>query len=69
MSLLQVFGHRDVSVLNGGLQHWKGSQYPVETGVPHTPRSQTYSAQCNTALVRTLEQVSQSLESGAVQVG
>jgi 3-mercaptopyruvate sulfurtransferase SseA len=34
---LRAFGHDNVSVLNGGLQQWKASQFPLETGPSTTP--------------------------------
>ncbi len=65
---LQVFGHLNVSVLDGGLTYWKQSQYPVQTGPPQIPCPQPYTATHNPDLVKTMQQVLKYLNSGEAQV-
>ena len=64
-----MFGHANVSVLDGGLTHWKYCQYPLETGPPQVSCPQPYTATFNPELVRSMEQVLHYLNSGEAQVG
>ena len=63
-----MFGHGAVSVLDGGLGHWKAWQHPVETGIPQIPTPQHYVATYNPHLVKTLNQVQECLRAGSSQV-
>ena len=64
----QVFGHTDVSVLDGGLTYWKYCHHPMETGAPRSPCPQRYTASYNPQLVRDINQMKDYLSSGSAQV-
>lgn len=64
----QVFGHTNVSVLDGGLTYWKYCHHPVETGAPRSPCPQRYTASYHPLLVRDMVQVKDYLSSGSAQV-
>jgi thiosulfate/3-mercaptopyruvate sulfurtransferase len=64
----QVFGHRQVSVLNGGLDAWISIHAPVESG-PLTPPSRgEFKAKYNPKLVATWQDVLQVVNSGTAQI-
>lgn len=64
---LRVFGHRAVSVLDGGLRKWRAEGRPVETGEPAVEPA-AYSARRDPSMVRSLQEVAANLESRAEQV-
>src|SRR5579859_7765278 len=64
---LRVFGHRDVSVLDGGLRKWKAEGRPVDDLLP-TPRERHFTARLNTMLVRDKTQILANIENGREQV-
>ena len=49
----RVFGHREVAVLDGGMQKWRSEGRPVEPGVVRLPPGH-FSARLNRAAVRDL---------------
>lgn len=54
--MLRVFGHQDVSVLDGGLRKWQAEGRPVDD-LPPMPRERHFTARLNTMLVRDRDQV------------
>lgn len=64
---LRVFGHRAVSVLDGGLRKWLAEGRPVEAGEPAVEPA-AYSARRDQSMVRSLQEVAANLESRAEQV-
>ena len=68
MFTYQVFGHGDVSVVDGGLQRWKFRGYPVEHGPPAAISPQEYHASFNDRLIRTFEQMIENYNNKNEQV-
>lgn len=58
--MFRFFGHRSVSVLNGGMKNWLREGLPV-TDLQSTPERAEFKAQRNAAWVRTYEDVLQNL--------
>jgi thiosulfate/3-mercaptopyruvate sulfurtransferase len=65
--MFRVFGHKDVSVLNGGLPKWQAEGRPT-TGEAPSPAPATYTAAKNEALVRDIDQVLANVDSRTEQV-
>jgi thiosulfate/3-mercaptopyruvate sulfurtransferase len=64
----QVFGARNVSLLEGGFPAWKAEGRPVETG-PEKPRApRTFNPTFNPSVVADASAVQEALRSGAAQV-
>jgi thiosulfate/3-mercaptopyruvate sulfurtransferase len=64
----QVFGARNVSILEGGFPAWKSEGRPVETG-PEKPRApRTFNPTFNPAAVADASAVQEALQSGTAQV-
>ncbi len=63
----RAMGHARVAVLDGGLPKWRAEQRPVEQG-EHRPRPRTFRARVQPALVRTLQQMRDNIESAREQV-
>ncbi|MBA1157506.1 3-mercaptopyruvate sulfurtransferase [Microvirga mediterraneensis] len=64
----QVFGARDVSILEGGFPAWKAEGRPVETG-PEKPRApRTFIPSFDATAVANASAVQEALRSGALQV-
>lgn len=57
----RVFGHDRVRVLNGGLPLWMASGYPVKNQPDPLPDPVLYQARFRPELVRTAEQISNSI--------
>lgn len=66
--MFQVFGARNVSILEGGLPAWKAEGRPTETGPerPRTPR--TFNPSFVRTAVADVGKVQHALESGSAQV-
>jgi thiosulfate/3-mercaptopyruvate sulfurtransferase len=64
----QVFGARNVSILEGGFPAWKAEGRPIETGSgrPRAPR--TFKPSFNAAAVASASAVQEALRSGSSQV-
>jgi len=54
--MFRVFGHDNVSVLDGGLKKWQAEGRTVESGEPKFSTT-TFTAKLNASMVRSLEQV------------
>ncbi|MBF0304505.1 MAG: 3-mercaptopyruvate sulfurtransferase [Alphaproteobacteria bacterium] len=65
--MFRVFGHREVSVLDGGFPKWLREQRPV-TNQPTAPRERHFTARVDTTLVRAVGQILANLETGREQV-
>ncbi len=63
----RVYGHEDVSVLDGGLPKWLAEGRPVDDH-PVLPGERHFTARFNSLLVRDLEQVQAGLERGREQL-
>jgi thiosulfate/3-mercaptopyruvate sulfurtransferase len=54
----KVFGHDQVSVMDGGLPRWKECGYPVESGTgQQTPQPTQYRANFHAELIKDLKQI------------
>ena len=58
--MLQVFGHRDVALLDGGFPKWLAEGRPVED-LPPVPRDRHFLPRVNTMLVRSFDQVKHNI--------
>ena len=58
--MFNVFGHKKVSVLDGGLKKWLAEDRAVESGEPSAPQTKHFSATLNSKMVRSMEEVAQS---------
>lgn len=65
--MLRVFGHRDVLVLDGGLEKWLAEGRPVEERGP-APSERHFTARFNNLLVRELDQMRSNLTARREQV-
>lgn len=65
--MFRVFGHQEISVLNGGLPKWLAEGRPVEDLPPH-PRERHFTARMDSTLVRSAAQVLALLDSEREQV-
>ena len=63
-----MFGHSDVSVLDGGLQRWKYRGYPIQYGPPSAITPQEYAASFDDRLIRTFDQMIENYNSKNEQV-
>lgn len=64
----QVFGARDVSILDGGFPAWKAEGRPVETGSEKTRSPRTFTPSFNPSVVADASAVQEALQSGSAQV-
>ncbi len=60
--MFRYFGHRDVSVLDGGLPKWLREQRPVED-LPPMPRDRHFIPHVNSMLLRSLDDMRANLDS------
>uniref|UniRef100_A0A8D1B2G5 Sulfurtransferase n=1 Tax=Sus scrofa TaxID=9823 RepID=A0A8D1B2G5_PIG len=65
--MFRVFGHRTVSVLNGGFRNWLKEGHPV-TSEPSHPEPAIFKATLDRSLLKTYEQVLENLESKRFQL-
>lgn len=65
--MFRVFGHRTVSVLNGGFRNWLKEGHPV-TSEPSRPEPAVFKATLNRSLLKTYEQVLENLQSKRFQL-
>lgn len=66
--MFRLFGHAEVSVLDGGFPKWLAEGRPVETGAPPPPRERHYTGRTNLALVRDVTQVARAAKLGDEQI-
>lgn len=60
--MFRVFGHSDVSVLDGGLPKWLAENRPVEDGPAHPKGERHFTARLDNFMVRDLEQMRRNME-------
>ncbi|KAL6094244.1 hypothetical protein STEG23_022015 [Scotinomys teguina] len=65
--MFRVFGHRTVSVLNGGFRNWLKEGHPV-TSEPSRPEPAVFKATLDRSLLKTYEQVLENLQSKRFQL-
>ena len=65
--MFRLFGHSDISVLDGGLAKWRAEGRPVEDAAI-MPRKRYFTARLNTLLLRDIGQMLANVESGGEQV-
>ncbi|XP_007939818.2 thiosulfate sulfurtransferase, partial [Orycteropus afer afer] len=65
--MFRVFGHRTVSVLNGGFRNWLKEGHPV-TSEPSRPEPAIFKAKLDRSLLKTYEQVLENLKSKRFQL-
>ena len=65
--MFRAMGHKDVSVLDGGLPKWMAEGHPV-TDDPTPPRERHFTARLDNTLVRSLDDVKGLLDSKREQV-
>lgn len=65
--MFRVFGHKDVSILDGGFKKWLTEGRPVDD-LPSTPRERHFTARFNSTLVRDMDQLKSNLSSKREQV-
>ncbi|XP_011781078.1 PREDICTED: 3-mercaptopyruvate sulfurtransferase [Colobus angolensis palliatus] len=65
--MFRAFGHRAVSLLDGGLRHWLRQNFPLSSGKTH-PAPAEFRAQLDPAFIKTYEEIRENLESRRFQV-
>ncbi len=65
--MFRLFGHDNVSVLDGGFPAWTNAQGPCEGEVPLSKKS-SFTAKFNKNLLRTIEDIQRNLETGKEQI-
>lgn len=65
--MFRVFGHRTVSVLNGGFRNWLKEGHPV-TSEPTRPEPAVFKATLDPSLLKTYEQMLENLETKRFQM-
>lgn len=66
--MFRTFGHTRVSVLDGGLGHWRTENRPLESGPPHRRAPGNFAAILQPARLRSLDEMRTALEHGVSQV-
>lgn len=66
----QVFGHKKVSILDGGLPRWLANGFPVTDGatITTTTKPVTYQIKDRLDIVRSMKDVEKAIRDGDVQV-
>lgn len=65
--MFRVFGHEDVSVLDGGLPKWKAEGKPL-ADLPEMSRERHFTARVNGTLIREADQIRAHLGNGKEQI-
>ncbi len=65
--MFRLFGHNDISVLDGGLAKWRSEGRPLQDAAV-MPRERHFTARMNTLMLRDLGQMLANIESGGEQV-
>jgi len=65
--MFRVFGHTEISVLDGGLPKWQDEGRPLDDRSPHTTRRH-FTPRVNAALLASAEDVARHLAAGSMQV-
>lgn len=64
----RVFGHDDVTVLDGGFPAWERAGYEIEDGPPRKPPERHFTARMRSDLVRSLSDVQRAIDSGRAPI-
>ncbi|XP_003470405.1 3-mercaptopyruvate sulfurtransferase [Cavia porcellus] len=65
--MFRAFGHRTVSLLDGGLRHWSHLNLPLSSGKSH-PVPTEFRAQLDPTFVKTYEDIKDNLETHRFQM-
>lgn len=66
--MFKAFGHKKVSIINGGLKSWKEANGPIESGPVTPPVKTPYIAKLNRDLVYNSNQVLDVVNTGTCQI-
>lgn len=62
--MFRAFGHRTVSLLDGGLRHWLRQNFPLSSGKSY-PAPAEFRAQLDPAFIKTYEEIRRTWNPGA----
>lgn len=65
--MFRAFGHRSVSLLDGGFRHWLSQNLPISSGKSH-PEPAEFRAQLDSSFIKTHEDILENLEARRFQV-
>lgn len=65
--MLRYFGHSEVAVLDGGFQKWAAEEKPIDF-LPAPPKDRHFTPRVNTLMLRTLDQMMDTVKTGDEQV-
>ncbi|MEJ1288704.1 mercaptopyruvate sulfurtransferase [Cricetulus griseus] len=65
--MFRAFGHRSVSLLDGGFRHWLSQNLPISSGKSH-PKPAEFHAQLDPSFIKTHEDILENLEARRFQV-
>lgn len=65
--MFRAFGHRSVSLLDGGLRHWLSQNLPISSDKSH-PEPAEFRAKLDPSFIKTHEDMLKNLEAGRFQV-
>ncbi len=66
--LLNLLGHKNARMLDGGLNRWKRLKYPLSEKDPEPRKSQIFSEKINEDVLATREALEASLSKGSAQI-
>lgn len=66
--MFRIFGHDTVAVLDGGLPAWQSAGHPTESGPNGQWQTATFSAELRQDMIKSIDQVRQSLADGETQL-
>ena len=66
--MFRVMGHKDVSILDGGLPKWKSEGKPVEDGKAPPSQERHFTARLQTMMVRDRNDVLEAANGGPAQI-
>ena len=66
--MFQVFGHKSVSILNGGLAEWKKMNYQTVSGDEKRERKEYTIEKLNLNLVKNIDHIFRNIETREVQI-
>ena len=66
--MFKVFGHDDVTVLDGGLPKWRAEGRSLEDGPAAKPQERHFTARYRSMMVRDMKEVAEALKADRVDV-
>lgn len=66
--MFKVFGHKNVSILDGGLQRWLSDGLPVEESTVPDTKKLSYHAKVQSNIIRSMKDVEKAIRDGDIQV-